>query len=171
MCVFFRFRVVVGVYPYIISSIYRRVSIAGRPIVAWKEGERARPAQLKAVDQRIRAGTDAIRHLSNDAGRFPHQSAQVSPPARLEPSDSSGRSRKRAEGKKKRKARNSMVSGARKELHTSLLMMSFWKLFSLSTERHADLTLTNDRFLFSLLPLMSRLLCVTPSLMAITAAG
>ena len=74
-------------------------------------------------------------------------------------------------GKKERKARNSMVSGARKELHTSLLMMSFWKLFSLSTERHADLTLTNDRFLFSLLPLMSRLLCVTPSLMAITAAG
>ena len=65
--------------------------------------ERARPAQLKAVDQRIRAGTDAIRHLSNDAGRFPHQSAQVSPPARLEPSDSSGRSRKRAEGKKKEK--------------------------------------------------------------------
>ena len=149
-----------------LASIDRRPSNR----FAWKEGERARPAQLKAVDQRIRAGTDAIRHLSNDAGRFPHQSAQVSPPARLEPSDSSGRSRKRAEGKKKRKARNSMVSGARKELHTSLLMMSFWKLFSLSTERHADLTLTNDRFLFSLLPLMSRLLCVTP-LMAITAAG
>ena len=109
MCVFFRFRVVVGVYPYIISSIYRPAmtlaSIDRRPSnrFAWKEGERARPAQLKAVDQRIRAGTDAIRHLSNDAGRFPHQSAQVSPPARLEPSDSSGRSRKRAEGKKKEK--------------------------------------------------------------------
>ena len=121
MCLFFRFRVVVGVYPYIISSIYRPAmtlaSIDRRPSNRWK-GERRRPAQLKAVDQRIRAGTDAIRHLSNDAGRFPHQSAQVSPPARLEPSDSSGRSRKRAEGKKKRKARNSMVSGARKELHT-----------------------------------------------------
>ena len=45
MCVFFRFRVVVGVYPYIISSIYRPAmtlaSIDRRPSNRWKEGESA----------------------------------------------------------------------------------------------------------------------------------
>ena len=173
MCVFFRFRVVVGVYPYIISSIYRPAmtlaSIDRRPSNRWKEGESASGAVKScrsAHSRRDRRHTSPIKRrrsfsTSKCAG-LTSRAARTERFVRTQPEEGGG--------KKERKARNSMVSGARKELHTSLLMMSFWKLFSLSTERHADLTLTNDRFLFSLLPLMSRLLCVTP-LMAITAAG
>ena len=175
MCVFFRFRVVVGVYPYIISSIYRPAmtlaSIDRRP--SNRCVERGRESASGAVkscrsahSRRDRRHTSPIKRrrsfsTSKCAG-LTSRAARTERFVRTQPEEGGG--------KKERKARNSMVSGARKELHTSLLMMSFWKLFSLSTERHADLTLTNDRFLFSLLPLMSRLLCVTP-LMAITAAG
>ena len=173
MCVFFRFRVVVGVYPYIISSIYRPAmtlaSIDRRPSNRWKEGESASGAVKScrsAHSRRDRRHTSPIKRrrsfsTSKCAG-LTSRAARTERFVRTQPEEGGGKKEKHAIQWFRERARNCT--------HTSLLMMSFWKLFSLSTERHADLTLTNDRFLFSLLPLMSRLLCVTP-LMAITAAG